>query len=301
MSNIFIALAAFCIDRIFGEFKIKHPVEYMGDFILWFEKKYYKDSICRGVILTISLILISGITAFCLDFLASYLGIFWHFILISILSSMFIASNMLYNSVKDVLYSQNQKEALSMLVSRDTKDMRDSDINKALIETYSENLSDGVIAPIFYLAIFGFYGIVIYKAINTLDSMVGYRTAKYEKFGKFSAIIDDIVNYIPSKITTILIAIAALSKNAFFCAFKYGYKHDSPNAGYPISAMAGAVGVQLGGPTSYHGKIKDKPFFGNGRLRITANDVLNALSLQVRLDALIILLLGVALVCKYYI
>ena len=135
----------------------------------------------------------------------------------------------------------------------------------------------------------------MYKAINTLDSMVGYRNDKYEKFGKFSARLDDVVNFIPSRITAVLIAILFFSKKALFNFRKYGKKHESFNAGLPISALALAIDVKLGGPTSYFGKIKNKPFFGDGKENIENSDVLKAVSFKYALDIfiIIVLILGV--------
>jgi adenosylcobinamide-phosphate synthase len=207
----------------------------------------------------------------------------------SIIASMFIAHNMLYNSVKEILTSSNKQESIAMLVSRDTSELSESDVYKAGIETYAENLSDGVIAPLFYLLLFGLGGIIFYKTVNTLDSMVGYRTKKYENYGKASAILDDILNYFPSRITAIII----ISKNKnIFAFYKDGIKHDSPNAGHPITAMALYLGVKLGGDTSYFGKIKHKAYFGCGRKKILASDLVNALSLKAKIDLIILVSLA---------
>ncbi|HQT36001.1 MAG TPA: CobD/CbiB family cobalamin biosynthesis protein, partial [Sulfuricurvum sp.] len=165
-------------------------------------------------------------------------------------------------------------------------------INKAAIETYAENLSDGVIAPLFYLLIGGLVGLFVYKAINTLDSMVGYRNERYEKFGKVSARLDDVVNYIPSRITAVLIVILFGKFTSLKKVWQYGAQHESPNAGYPISAMALSLDVSLGGPTSYFGKMKEKPYFGDGKQEISAVDVQRALTLQWKLDTLMIIVLA---------
>lgn len=280
-----ITLLAYITDKIFGEFKyIKHPVVLMGNFISWWEKYFYKDSIIRGALLTISLLWIVGFVCSVLELLLPWWAI-------GIIASMGIASNMLYSSVKDII---NNPQNIKYLVSRDTEKLSSSDINKAAIETYSENLSDGVIAPIFYLAIFGLVGLFVYKAINTLDSMIGYRNDRYERFGKFAAHLDDVANYIPARITALLIALLMFSKKGFFNIFRYGSLHDSLNAGYPISAMAGACDIALGGPTSYEGKIKQKPYFGDGDRDIKISHIKQALSFQVKFDIFIILvLLGV--------
>jgi len=278
-----LVLLSFIIDKIFGEFQFlknfKHPIIFMGDFIKYFEKKFYKDSISRGLLLTISLLFIVFIITFTLDYFIDNIFI------LAFLSSFGIASKMLYESVKDII---TNPQHIKYLVSRDTKDLTEHEINKAAIETYSENLSDGIIAPLFYLCLFGIVGLYIYKAINTLDSMVGYRNDRYENFGKISAKLDDVVNYIPARITAILISILFLKPKALFNFSKFGKLHESLNAGYPISAMALSINLKLGGDTSYFGTIKHKPYFGDGRIDITTNDIKNALKFQKRFDIVLI-------------
>lgn len=290
-----VALIAYITDFIFSEFQklkfLKHPIIFMGEYISWFEKRFYKDSIFQGFLLCISLVFI----VFSIVYLISFID---NIFIQGLLASFTLSSKMLYDAVRDVVLSddlQIKKEKISMLVSRDTSNISNSDVNKAAIETYAENLSDGVIAPLFYLLCFGLVGAFVYKAINTLDSMVGYRNAKYEKFGKFSARLDDVANYIPSRITALIIALLFFSKKAFLEFYKYGKKHESFNAGLPISAYALALNVKLGGPTSYFGKIKNKPFFGNGKENIENSDVLKALEFKTRLDVfiIIVLILGV--------
>jgi adenosylcobinamide-phosphate synthase len=287
MNNILLTFLAYIIDKVFGEFNfIKHPVIYIGNIISHFERYFYKDSITRGLFLLVTTLSITTLLSMFINYITSF-----SIVLNSIVASMFIAHNMLYNSVKDILTSSNKQETIAMLVSRDTSKLSDSDVYKAGIETYSENLSDGVIAPLFYLLIFGLVGIIFYKTVNTLDSMVGYRTAKYENYGKASAILDDILNYIPSRITAILIMIIAKEKN-IFAFYKDGAKHDSPNAGHPITAMALYLGVKLGGDTSYFGKIKHKPYFGIGRKKILASDLVDALSVKTKIDFFILVSLA---------
>ena len=287
-----IALLAYLIDKYFGEFSfIKHPVVIMGNYIKWFEKKFYADSMLRGFFLTLSLLLLTYALVHTLVLLVSGRG---HpdlqVLILALIASTTIASNMLYSAVEDII---KNPQNIKYLVSRDTKELSPSDINKAAIETYAENLSDGVIAPLFYLLLFGLEGAFVYKAINTLDSMVGYRNERYEKFGKVSAILDDVANFIPSRITALLIAILMGSKKALLKFHTYGKKHDSPNAGHPISAMALAIGVKLGGDTSYFGKLKKKASFGDERANIRTEDIRKALSFQWRLDSFVLITLGV--------
>ncbi|WP_457745575.1 adenosylcobinamide-phosphate synthase CbiB [Sulfurimonas sp.] len=279
MNNLLIALFAYIIDRLFGEFTfIKHPVVFIGDLISWFENKFYKNSVERGTLLVLFVIAVVSFFSISLYLYLNLLPLFFNIFISSFIASMFLAHKMLRDSVASILTAENKKEAISMLVSRDTKNMNESDIYKAAIETYAENLSDGVIAPLFYLLLFNLPGIVIYKAINTMDSMVGYRNKRYEKFGKCAAILDDIANYIPSRITALLIMLLG-RKKSIFAFYKDAKKHDSPNAGHPITAMALVLNIQLGGPTSYFGELKDKAYFGKGKQNIEAQDVKQALLL----------------------
>lgn len=283
--HILVSLIAYIVDRAIGEFSfITHPVVWMGRYISWFENRFYKDELLAGVWLWVSLVFIVGVLSCSIEYL---LGNSWLGILIQgVIASSAIASKMLYESVKEIIKNPNH---IKYLVSRDTKALSSSDINKASIETYAENLSDGVIAPLFYLLLFGLCGAFVYKAINTLDSMVGYRNDKYERFGKFSAKADDIANFIPSRITALLILLLNFKLEKLPQSIKQGSKHESPNAGYPISAMGLTLNVKLGGDTSYFGKIKHKPTFGEGREEITTDDIHKALGMQKWLDMTIIL------------
>ncbi len=283
-----IALIAYVLDTAFGEFKfIRHPVIFIGDFISWFEKYFYQDSRLRGFLLLFGTVFIFGFISYIVHLYVS----FW---IEGIFSSMFLAHHMLQQSVKEVLADTNPNKSLSYLVSRDTQNLSKSDINKALIETYAENLSDGVIAPLFYLIFFGLVGIVVYKSVNTLDSMVGYKTKRYNNFGFASAKCDDILNFIPARITAFLLMVV---KRRFPIKMTrtYAKGHSSPNAGYPISAMALLYEISLGGPTPYHGVMVDKPFFGNGVKNISKEKVEEVLKIAYRIDTLVIILLLSAL------
>jgi len=280
MSNIFIALFAYLIDRKFGEFAfIKHPVILIGELITFFEEKFYKKSILRGFFLVLFVLTVTTSLSLSLWLYLSYLPLWLNIFISSLISSMFVAHHMLRASILGVVEAEDKKAAIAMLVSRDTAELSESDIYKAAIETYGENLSDGVIAPLFYLALFGLPGIVLYKAINTMDSMVAYRNEKYELYGKVAAKLDDVANYIPSRLTALLIMLLGKQK-ALLSFYKNGKKHDSPNAGHPITAMALVLGVKLGGTTSYFGVLKDKAAFGEGREIITASDVKKALAIM---------------------
>jgi len=261
-----------------GEFSFiksyKHPIIYIGELIKWYEKKFYKDSKKSGLFLVVFVV---GVVFSISIMIETYVQ---NLIILSILGSMTISHKMLKD---EVLKVTKDPQNIKYLVSRDTKELSNSDINKAAIETYAENLSDGVVAPLFYLLLFGIKGAFVYKAINTLDSMVGYKNDRYKNFGYFSAKLDDVANFIPSRVTAIMIG------GDFFKVKEFAKKHKSPNAGYPISAMALKLGVKLGGDTSYFGKVMKKPYFGEGTEEITKADVLKALSFSLKYDMLLIL------------
>ena len=156
--------------------------------------------------------------------------------------------------------------------------IRDSTLNEqqirvATFETMSENLSDGVIAPLFYFLILGVPGAMAYKMINTLDSMIGYKSDRYLQFGKFAAKLDDVVNYIPARITAILILVVQFKLNGLPFLFREGKKHSSPNAGYPEAALAYVLNCQFGGPNYYHGKLVKKPFIGTNNRKIKHEEI----------------------------
>lgn len=295
-----ISLIAFVTDKLFGEFRfIKHPVVLMGSFISAFEKRLYKDSTTRGGVLAAALLTAVYSAVFIVELLLLQLPSYLQVIFGGIIASTGIAGNMLYSSVKDILNAEDRNRELSKIVSRDTKDLTDSEINKAAIESYGENMSDGVVGPLFYLLFFGLQGLFLYKAVNTLDSMVGYRTKRYENYGKVSARLDDILNFIPARLTALLISLLSFSKHSFTTFLKHGKLHDSINAGYPIAAMAGALGIKLGGDTRYFGELKKKPCFGEGRESITKSDVLESLKFQKRFEIFTILFLGGLIVLSH--
>ena len=279
MSSLVITLLAYFIDRIFGEFRfLTHPIIRIGALISFFERHFYKDSILRGLLLLLFVLTTVGIVTFLLLSLLQELPYLLYILSSAFVASLFLAHHMLREAVLGVLSAEDKRAAIAMLVSRDTENISESDVYKAAVETYAENLSDGVIAPLFYLLFFGLVGLVLYKSVNTLDSMVGYRNEKYEHYGKASAILDDILNYIPSRLTALLIMLLS-KQNNIFAFYADGKKHDSPNAGHPITAMALALGIKLGGDTYYFGKLKKKASFGKGRNEIKAEDVRRALAI----------------------
>lgn len=196
------------------------------------------------------------------------------------------------------------RQAVSQIVGRDPHALDEAGISRAAIETLAESTSDGVVAPWFWLVLFGLPGIALYKAINTADSMIGHRNDRYRDYGWAAAKLDDLVNLIPARLTAVLIVVAcfvtphASPSRAWATARSDARKHASPNSGWPEAAFAGALGFRLGGPRSYDGQLIDLPSFGDGKHALVGSDILRALVLYVNtlnvllaLSAIIALLL----------
>jgi adenosylcobinamide-phosphate synthase len=172
------------------------------------------------------------------------------------------------------------RTAVSMIVGRDPDSLDEAGIARAAIESLAENTSDGIVAPVFWGALFGLPGIVGYKAVNTLDSMIGHRTARHESFGWAAARIDDLLNFIPARLTGLLFALlSARPQAAIACMARDARAHRSINAGWPEAAMAGALGVRLCGPRSYHGVLADEPWLNASARDPAAADMIGGLKL----------------------
>ncbi len=291
-----VLMLAFLLDIAIGDPRwLSHPVRIMGKAIARAEAILRRSGTMdrfKGILLVIIIVIpVFLITRFIVEILLDYsrssdLSFLISCLLLGYLASTTIAVRGLIDSARGVIEPvkvgdiDSARDNLSMIVGRDTKNLSVKGILKATIETLSENLSDGIIAPLFYLAIGGLPLAMAYKAINTLDSMVGYKNDKYKDFGWASARLDDIANYIPARLSGILIVIASLliyrSIRTAYCSLKTmindGRKHLSPNSGMPEAAIAGALGVRLGGPSTYNGVMVEKPYIGIER----TDDYLNA-------------------------
>jgi adenosylcobinamide-phosphate synthase len=284
-----LAILAYLIDMVFGELPFKHPVVLMGDFIGAFERRFYSNRILPGALLVIGLSGLTLLVSITLVYLCGFLPAWLSLPVLAVLASTGLAMNMLHASVAAILTAEQPRQAISLLVSRDTDSMKETEIHKAALETWAENLSDGVIAPLFYLLLFGLPGIAVYKAINTLDSMIAYKTGRYFYFGKTAAIVDDIANFIPARLTALLIILLAVDRQrAWQCVLRDGNKLESPNAGFPIAAMAGALGVGLAGDAYYHGQLKHKPALGQALNPVNQAKLTQGLQMKTGLDVIIL-------------
>ncbi len=320
-----VLIIAFIIDSALGDPRwLPHPVRLIGSAISGIEKilrrflKTPSGEKLAGVLLVIIIILpVFLLTYLFLDAARSFTDriiLFLTSVFIIYLTATTIAIRELLRSAKHVfeaVQAGNIKDArtkLSMIVGRDTHNLSEEDVLKATIESISENLCDGVIAPLFYLVIGGLPFAMTYKAVNTLDSMVGYRNQKYMNFGWASARLDDYVNYIPARISGILIVTSVLivfrsisiANIAFQTMLRDGGNHSSPNSGVPEAAMAGGLGVRLGGPSTYEGVMVQKPYIGEARHRNYLAALKLALSIVWHSSVLAVSISSVVLYVLYY-
>ena len=286
-------LLGFILDTIIGDpYKLPHPIRWIGSFISILEKlcrKIAKSNtmlMILGAILVFIVVFVSGGITLLVLKLASF-NKYAYLIVSSVICYYMLAGKSLKTESMKVYKAfenndtEGARKAVSMIVGRDTQSLTKEGIIKAAVETVAENSSDGVVAPLIYMLIFGPVGGVVYKAVNTMDSMIGYVEEKYFYIGKFAAKLDDVLNYIPARISGILVIISAFIlrydyKNAFRIFKRDRRKHASPNSAQTESAMAGAVGVQLAGDATYFGVVHKKPYIGDKKREIENEDIKRA-------------------------
>ncbi|WP_323014344.1 adenosylcobinamide-phosphate synthase CbiB [Devosia sp.] len=310
----FIAPLALLLERYWGYppslfERIGHPVVWFGRLITALEQRFNQgDAPARrrgGVIALALLLLAAFVPALIVQQTLRAIPLGW--VLEILLATPFLAQKELGRAVRAVATAlqtslEAGREAVSHIVGRDPQALDEAGVARAAIETLAESTSDGVVAPWFWLVVFGLPGIALYKAINTADSMIGHLNDRYRDFGWAAAKLDDWVNLIPARLSAVLVTAAcffvphASPGLAWATARRDAKKHDSPNAGWPESAFAGALGFRLGGPRSYDGELVDLPAFGDGKADLVASDILRALQLyRMVLNMLLALSMGLAL------
>ena len=185
------------------------------------------------------------------------------------------------------------RKQVARIVGRDTAQLSAQEIRTAALETLAENLSDGVVAPLFWLCIGGVPGMLAYKMVNTLDSMIGYKTERYKDFGCFAARMDDVANYVPARLTALLMVLASGRLRLLKFVVKYGSRHASPNSGYPEAALAGILHCRFGGPHTYFGQLVDKPYIGENERLLTTADMQTAVRISRAAECFAVLLVVV--------
>ncbi|MCX8119074.1 MAG: adenosylcobinamide-phosphate synthase CbiB [Desulfobacterota bacterium] len=290
---------AYVADWIFGDPKgFPHPVKLIGRAIQFFEKRWLRegDSTFRqrlwGGILMVLIVGGAGLITWGVIRMAGWI----HPTLSSLLTVFFayttLATQNLYVEVREIVNDLEKGElskartGVGYLVSRDTGQLDEGEVCRALIETTSENTSDGIVAPLFYLTLGGPPLAMAYKALSTLDSMIGYKNERYRYFGWASARADDLANFIPARMTVLFFTLSSLLlrkdwRGAWRVAWRDGGKNPSPNSGYPEAAVAGALNIQLGGENYYFGRRTQKPLIGDPGNRITIQEVKASLHLMI--------------------
>ncbi len=271
---------ALLLDRFLGEPSCYHPLVGFGKLAdqLEIEINKGKNLIFRGSIAWLVAVIPFTVLIFLVD---HFIGGLWLSIIFGWLAIGWQSLREHGLAVSNALSNNNIEEArlkTSYLVSRDTSELEESDLSKATIESVLENGSDAIIAPLFYLAIFGAAGVVFYRLSNTLDAMWGYHNPRFEQFGKAAARIDDALNLVPARLTALLYLVFGNSKKAWHAWKTQGSSWYSPNAGVVMAAGAGALDLSLGGNAIYHGNEKKRPHLGSGRQAIK-NDIKRSITL----------------------
>lgn len=279
------------MDRLIGDPpNLPHPVRWIGQFISYLTKKlnngqarFWKGALLTAIVVCSTTFMMLGI---------SYVSYQIHWAVYIVVQTLFIAVGLAQKSLKqaaDDVYNpliagdiEEARTKLSWIVGRDTAHLDEAEITRGVVETVSENTSDGVTAPLFYAFFFGATGLWFYKSINTLDSMVGYKNERFQHFGTCSAKLDDVVNFIPSRLTGFLILIG--TKNTYPTPFSVRFrgwlrdakKHPSPNSGYLEAATAYQMGIQLGGLNYYEGVVSNRSEMGIQSIQLQAHHIKEA-------------------------
>ena len=310
MTKLLSLLIGWMLDLLVGDPQwLPHPVVGFGKMIAFGEHRLNRGlhRKLKGALMAITLI----IAVFAVTWLVrhqlsivncqlSILNFQLSIIIDAIIVFYCLAGTTLIREVREVFLALDRsleegRRQVSRIVGRDTSELSAQEVRTAALETLAENLSDGVIAPLFWFAILGTPGMLTYKMINTLDSMIGYRTERYRDFGCWAAHIDDIANYIPARLTALLMILPRIVNcqlSIVNFVRRYGRHHASPNSGYPEAALAGILNCRFGGPHYYFGQLFDKPFIGENDRPLTTDDMKKAVLVNRTAEVLMILIVG---------
>lgn len=303
-----ILLVAWLLDRLLGDPNSWHPIVGMGRLIGWGEKRLnrgrlrgLKGGLYNGSLVVASFIFLRLLFDKILPQTESILGtwgyeaLVWSLEVVGVF--LMLSGTTLVREVKAVFLALEQsleagRRQVARIVGRDTQQLDTQEVRTAALETLSENLSDGVIAPLFWWMLLGLPGMVAYKMINTQDSMIGYRNQRYKAYGCFSARLDDLANYVPARLTALLMLLSAGRLDLIGFVLRNGPRHASPNSGYPEAALAGILGCRFGGPHDYFGQRVDKPFIGEEDRPLAYSDATQSIRIN-RLSEVLMLVLSV--------
>ena len=289
-------LLGWLLDFIFGDpSRLPHPIVWFGKMISWGEHRLNKGHhrMAKGAVMAVCFILLVFFLLWGFKRLVPN-TILW-LILDTVIIFYCLAGTTLIREVREVFLALDRsldegRQQVARIVGRDTSQLSAQEVRTAALETLAENLSDGVIAPLFWFALLGTPGMLAYKMVNTLDSMIGYRTERYKDFGCWAAHTDDVANYIPARLTALLMVIASGQLSLMKFVWKNGRKHASPNSGYPEAALAGILNCRFGGPHYYFGELFDKPFIGENDRELNTKDMKTAVRINRTAEFLMLVL-----------
>ena len=310
MQSVFIILPlllGWFLDLFMGDPAwLPHPVVGFGKMIAFGERRLNKGTHrkLKGALMAIGLIIFVYVATYLIRhyiyLLPSISGRGWGWVFDSILVFYCLAGTTLIREVRQVFLAVDRsleegRRQVARIVGRDTSALSAQEVRTAALETLAENLSDGVIAPLFWYMLLGVPGMMAYKMVNTLDSMIGYKTDRYRDFGCWAAHIDDIANYIPARLTALLMILPSLLTfhfSLFTFVRQNGRNHASPNSGYPEAALAGILNCRFGGPHYYFGQLFDKPYIGTNDRPLTTDDMKTAVRVNRTAEVLMIVLVA---------
>lgn len=287
-----VLLIAWGLDCLLGDpIWLPHPVVYFGKAIAFGERHLNKgkNRLWKGAILSTLLIVLTFclIWAFlqCLNGFSSWLRWGWEIILVFYC----LAGTTLIHEVREVFRAVDKslaegRKQVARIVGRDTSALSAQEVRTAALETLAENLSDGVVAPLFWYLLLGVPGMMAYKMVNTLDSMIGYKNRRYALFGRWAARIDDAANYIPARLTALLMLLVTGKLRPLAFVWKEGRNHLSPNSGYPEAALAAILNCRFGGPHDYFGEPVWKPYIGSNERELTTSDMIRSVGINRRVE-----------------
>lgn len=298
-------MAGWLLDRLFGDpERLPHPIVWFGKAISLMEHRFNRGAhrMLKGTMVALLLSSFVFVLSWQLLRWASFSP--WvSIVLQAVLIFYCLAGHTLNKEVREVFKAldnslEKGRQQVARIVGRDTTHLSEQEIRTAALETLAENLSDGVIAPLFWYAILGVPGMLTYKMINTLDSMIGYRNARYREFGCMAARMDDVANYLPARLTSLLMIVVAGRPRLLNFVLRYGKMHASPNSGYPEAALAGILDCRFGGTHDYFGEAVYKPYIGSNPRPLCTQDMRRAVNINIKSEILMMLIILTATVVR---